>query len=71
MMTSAKECREFGAKCLYWAKTAQSDGDRQIFLQMARKWLYAAANLDGRLSTSPISTGSNGVEVVSPPLVPA
>ena len=70
-MRSARECREFGAKCLHWAKTAQSEDDRQVFLRMAREWLYAAANLDVRLITRPISSSSDGVEVVSPPLVPS
>lgn len=48
-LTSAKECREFGNECLDWAKTAKSEREREIFLEMARTWLYAAANLEGRL----------------------
>ena len=49
IVSSAKECREFGSECMEWAKTAKSDRERQIFLQMARTWLYAAASLEGRL----------------------
>jgi hypothetical protein len=36
-MISAVEFREFGAECLEWAKTAQSDEERQLFLQMVAK----------------------------------
>jgi hypothetical protein len=39
---SAKEYREYADECLDWAKTAKSDKERQIFLQMARTWLEAA-----------------------------
>ena len=49
-MTSAKECREFGAECLARAKAACSDQEREAFLHMARTWLYAAASLEGRLT---------------------
>jgi hypothetical protein len=49
-VTSANDCRSFGAECLAWAKTACSDEERQAFLQMARTWLYAAASLEGRLT---------------------
>ncbi len=43
---SAKGYREFADECMGWAKTARSDQERQIFLQMARTWLWAAARLD-------------------------
>ena len=33
-----------------WAKTARSEQERQIFLQMAQTWLWAAARLDGYTS---------------------
>ena len=44
---SAKEYREFADECMGWAKTARSNQERQIFTQMARTWLWAAARLDG------------------------
>lgn len=68
-MTTAKECREFGAECLDWAKTAVSDEEREIFLQMARNWLYAAASLEGRL-TGPDSPGQRPRPPSSIPLAP-
>jgi hypothetical protein len=40
---SAKQYREFADECLGWAKTARSDRERRIFLQMAETWLEAAA----------------------------
>jgi hypothetical protein len=36
------EFREFASECLDWAKSAKSDTERDIFLQMAQAWLEAA-----------------------------
>lgn len=46
-MSSPKELREFADECLGWAKTARTGRERQIFLQMSRTWLWAAARLGG------------------------
>jgi hypothetical protein len=45
---SAKQYREFADECLGWAKTARSDRERRIFLQMAETWLEAAALAEQR-----------------------
>ncbi len=37
------EFRENADECLGWAKTARSDRERRIFLEMAEAWLEAAA----------------------------
>ena len=34
-------------ECLDWARTARTDRERQIFLQMARAWLEAATRREG------------------------
>jgi hypothetical protein len=39
---SSKEFRDFANECLDWAKTAKSDNELDIFLQMAQVWLEAA-----------------------------
>jgi hypothetical protein len=39
---SSQEFRDFANECLDWAKTARSDSERDIFLQMAQVWLEAA-----------------------------
>jgi hypothetical protein len=49
-MSSSKELREFADECSGWAKTARTDKERHIFLQMSRTWLWAAARLDGDTS---------------------
>jgi len=36
------EFRENAKECIGWARTARSDRERQIFLQMARAWTEAA-----------------------------
>jgi hypothetical protein len=45
---SSKEYREFADECLGWAKTARSDRERRIFLQMAETWLEAAVLAERR-----------------------
>jgi hypothetical protein len=42
IMTTPKEYREYADECFGWAKTARSDRERDIFLQMAEIWLEAA-----------------------------
>jgi hypothetical protein len=41
MVATSKEYREYADECFGWAKTAKSDRERQIFLQMAETWLVA------------------------------
>jgi hypothetical protein len=49
MSSSPEEFREFADECLTWAKTARSDQDREVFLQMARTWIEATAAVEGKL----------------------
>jgi len=51
-VVSAKEYREFADECMGWAKTARSDREREIFLQMAQTWLWAADRADGKTNLS-------------------
>jgi hypothetical protein len=43
---SPKELRENAEECMDWARTARSDRERAIFLQMAETWLQAAERLE-------------------------
>ena len=45
---SVNEYRDYADECMDWAKTAKSDRERAIFLQMAQTWLHAATLRDGR-----------------------
>ena len=45
-MASPRECREFANESLCWAKTAKSERESAIFLQMAHAWLLAAAKME-------------------------
>jgi hypothetical protein len=45
---SSKQYREFADECIHWAKTARSDREKRIFLQMAETWLKAAVLADRR-----------------------
>jgi hypothetical protein len=50
------EYRENADECLGWAKTARSDRERRIFLQMAEAWLAVAARRDAvRQKGGPVS----------------
>jgi hypothetical protein len=41
-MSALREYRENANECFTWARTARSDREREIFLEMARAWLEAA-----------------------------
>ncbi len=43
---SAKDCREFADECVGLGKDRSQRTGAQIFLQKARKWLWAAARSD-------------------------
>ena len=57
-MTTPNEFREYATECLQWAKEAETDEQRQSFLDMARDWTLAALRLgmskdtDGSSSTA-------------------
>jgi hypothetical protein len=44
------EFRAFADEATDWARTAKSDRERSIFLQMTRAWLEAAEALERKLS---------------------
>jgi len=44
---SSNDFRDFANECLDWARTAKSDNERDIFLQMAQIWLEAAIRSEG------------------------
>jgi len=41
-VSSAEEYQAYADECLGWAKTAQTEREREIFLQMAKTWIAAA-----------------------------
>ena len=45
-MASSNEYREFANECMGWAKTARTDRERDLFLDMAKTWLEAAVRLE-------------------------
>ena len=49
-MSSPKELREYADECIGWARSARTDNERDIFLQMARTWIEAATRLERTLS---------------------
>jgi hypothetical protein len=44
---SAQDYLEYADECMEWAKTARSDRERGIFLQMAQTWMQAATLAGG------------------------
>ena len=44
-MTSADDYCQYAVKCLHWAEEAETDDQRQSFLNMARDWTVAALRL--------------------------
>jgi hypothetical protein len=48
-MTTADEYRQYANECLRFADEAETDDNRQSFLDMARDWTLAAMRLEGAL----------------------
>ena len=48
-MASAKEFLDYAEECLDWARTARSEREREIFLQVTRTWMEAATLATGKL----------------------
>jgi len=46
-MDTPDHYQQYAEECLGWARTAKTDREREIFLEMARAWLKAAAQFDG------------------------
>jgi hypothetical protein len=48
-MVTAESCRQLAIECQRWAKQAESEITREIFLQLSREWTAAATRADGLL----------------------
>ena len=46
-MATVSEYRQFANECLRWATEAETEEERNAFLQMARDWTLAALRLEG------------------------
>ncbi len=46
-MDTPDHYRAYAEECLGWARTAKTDREREIFIEMARTWLKAAARFEG------------------------
>jgi hypothetical protein len=47
IMDTPEHYRAYAEECLGWARTAKTDREREIFIEMARTWLKAAARFEG------------------------
>jgi hypothetical protein len=47
-VVSVSEYRDCANECMDWAKTAKSDRERAIFLQIAQTWLHATTPREGK-----------------------
>ncbi len=57
-MATADVYRQYAVECLHWAEEAETDDQRQSFLNMARDWtlaaLYLAMSKDTDGASSPV-----------------
>ena len=67
-VTPAKEFRAYADERLDWAKTARTDHERKIFMQMAKTWMEVAALAAGIASLTAPSPSSGSVPRPSSPL---
>ncbi len=49
-MTTASEFREYARECLEWADAAETEEQRESYLDMAKHWTLAAFRLEGAFS---------------------
>jgi hypothetical protein len=61
VVSSADEYRAYADECFGWAKTARTEKEREIFLQMARTWLEAAVHADRRSASTEPAPDNNKV----------
>jgi hypothetical protein len=64
---SVKDYREYADECMGWARTAKSDRERAIFVQMAQTWLQAAAIMEGKEPPPWTSSIARRTEVATGP----
>lgn len=67
-MSSAEEYRQYADECFAWAKQAETDSERDLYLKMAEDWLRAIALLN--TSVTPLTPSESDVTwqaVVLPP----
>jgi hypothetical protein len=48
VVSTADEYRGYADECFGWAKSAKTEREREIFIQMAETWLRAAVVASGR-----------------------
>jgi hypothetical protein len=62
-MASATEFREYARECMDWARTARSERERAIFLEMAQTWLAAAMKADPKFTSlvEKVETGADPI----------
>jgi hypothetical protein len=66
-MYSVQELRAYADEHLDWARTARTDRERRIFLQMAWAWLEIAIRLEGvsQSTAEPALAMSNDFQTLS------
>jgi hypothetical protein len=52
-MATISEYRRFADKCMRWATEAEDAEMRQLFLDLARDWTFAASHLEAVLTPEP------------------
>jgi hypothetical protein len=60
-VSSPEDYRAYADECFDWARTARTENEREIFLQMARTWLEAAARAKAR-STNPALSNNDALQ---------
>ena len=53
---STQQYREFARECLRWAEEGASEDDRQHFVEMAKAWMHAAAEIEASHTAPMLAT---------------
>lgn len=70
VVSLADQYRAYADECFGWARTAETDREREIFIQMAQTWLAAAVRAATADASQPVEHSAAGAPQRGPePLV--
>ena len=61
-MPSAEDYSAYAHECFDWARTARTEKERDIFLQMAGTWLEAAARASAKARSTDQAPDNNNLQ---------
>jgi hypothetical protein len=61
VVSTIEDYRSYADECFGWARTARTERERGIFIQMARTWLEAAARARAKVQSPDLAPGNSDI----------